>query len=36
MTTGDDAIEIAHHLHLDRLGEGLGINLRAAQYSGVD
>ena len=36
MTTGDDAIEIAHHLHLDQLGEGLGINLRAAQYSGVD
>jgi colanic acid/amylovoran biosynthesis protein len=36
VTTGDDAIEIAHHLRLARLGEGIGINLRASQYSGVD
>ena len=36
MTTGDDAIETAYQLRTDRLGEGLGVNIRAATYSGVD
>jgi polysaccharide pyruvyl transferase WcaK-like protein len=36
MTTGDDAIEIAYRLRRDSLGEGLGVNLRIADYSGVD
>jgi polysaccharide pyruvyl transferase WcaK-like protein len=33
--TGDDAIEMAYQLRSDRLGEGLGINMRASNYSGV-
>jgi polysaccharide pyruvyl transferase WcaK-like protein len=36
MTTGDDAIELAYHLRGERLGEHLGVNLRASNYSGVD
>ena len=36
MTTGDDAIEMAYRLRRDSLGDGLGINLRMADYSGVD
>jgi hypothetical protein len=36
MTTGDDAIEIAYRLRRDSFGEGLGVNLRIADYSGVD
>jgi colanic acid/amylovoran biosynthesis protein len=36
MTTGDDAIEMAYRLRPNSLGDGLGINLRMADYSGVD
>jgi colanic acid/amylovoran biosynthesis protein len=36
MTTGDDAIEMVYRLRSDSLGEGLGVNLRIADYSGVD
>jgi colanic acid/amylovoran biosynthesis protein len=36
MTTGDDAIEMAYRLKRDSLGEGLGVNVRIADYSGVD
>jgi colanic acid/amylovoran biosynthesis protein len=35
MTTGDDAIELAYQLRSKGLGDGLGISLRAAPYSGV-
>ena len=35
MTTGDDAIEMAYRLRRDSLGEGLGVNVRIADYSGV-
>jgi len=35
MTTGDDAIEMAYHLRCDRLGDHIGVNLRASDYSGV-
>jgi len=35
-TTGDDAIELAYQARSDRLGSGLGVNLRAASYSNVD
>jgi polysaccharide pyruvyl transferase WcaK-like protein len=36
MTTGDDAIELAYQLRGERLGEYLGVNLRASNYAGVD
>jgi polysaccharide pyruvyl transferase WcaK-like protein len=36
MTTGDDAIEMAYRLRSNSLGEGLGVNVRIADYSGVD
>ena len=36
MATGDDAIEMVYRLRRDSLGEGLGVNLRIADYSGVD
>jgi len=36
MTTGDDTIEMVYRLRRDSLGEGLGVNLRVADYSGVD
>ena len=36
MTTGDDAIELAYQLRGRSLGENLGVNLRASNYSGVD
>ena len=36
ITTGDDAIEMAYRFRSDRLGTGLGVNLRASSYSGVD
>ncbi len=36
MTTGDDAIEMAHQLRDDHLGECLAVNLRASGYSGID
>ncbi len=34
--TGDDAVELAWEHRASRLGDGLGVNLRQAQYSGVD
>ena len=36
ITTGDDAIEIAYRARPAFLGAGLGINLRASDYSEVD
>ncbi|MDO8431269.1 MAG: polysaccharide pyruvyl transferase family protein [Candidatus Binatus sp.] len=36
ITTGDDAIEIACPSRLASWGDALGVNLRAASYSGVD
>jgi colanic acid/amylovoran biosynthesis protein len=36
MTTGDDAIEMVYRLRRDSLSRGLGVNLRVADYSGVD
>ena len=36
MTTGDDAIEIAYRMRSERLGSGLGVNLRSSNYSEVD
>jgi polysaccharide pyruvyl transferase WcaK-like protein len=36
LTTGDDAIEIAYQSRSEQLGNGLGVNLRAASYSSVD
>ena len=36
MTTGDDAVEIAYERRPKRLGAGLGVNLRASAYAGVD
>lgn len=35
MFTGDDAIELAYSARRDEFGDGIGINLRAAIYSGV-
>ncbi len=35
MTTGDDAIEMAFGQRPDRLGDGIGVNLRASSYSEV-
>lgn len=34
--TGDDAIELAYQSRQSSLGNGIGINLRASHYSGVD
>jgi colanic acid/amylovoran biosynthesis protein len=36
IVTGDDAIELAYSAHQPKLGEGLGINLRMAAYSGIN
>ncbi len=36
MTTGDDAIELAYTARNTALGNGIGVNLRVAQYSGVN
>jgi hypothetical protein len=36
MVTGDDAIEMAAAAAPSRLGSGFGINLRAADYAGID
>lgn len=36
MTTGDDAVEMAYEQRPERLGDGIGVNLRASSYSGVD
>jgi colanic acid/amylovoran biosynthesis protein len=35
LTTGDDAIELAYQVRTEHWGNGLGINLRASDYSGV-
>jgi colanic acid/amylovoran biosynthesis protein len=36
VTTGDDAIELAYGLRAARAGDGIGVNLRAASYAGVN
>jgi polysaccharide pyruvyl transferase WcaK-like protein len=36
MVTGDDAIETAYGNRGAELGHGIGINIRAAKYSGID
>jgi polysaccharide pyruvyl transferase WcaK-like protein len=36
IATGDDAIEKAYARRVDHLGDGLGLNVRSAAYSGVD
>jgi polysaccharide pyruvyl transferase WcaK-like protein len=36
LTTGDDAIEMAYRARPAQLGDGIGINLRVAEYSGFD
>lgn len=36
LTTGDDAIELAYQVRSPHWGNGLGINLRASDYSGMD
>jgi polysaccharide pyruvyl transferase WcaK-like protein len=36
LTTGDDAIEMAYCAKPEKLGNGIGINLRVAEYSGLD
>jgi colanic acid/amylovoran biosynthesis protein len=36
MTTGDDAIELAYTARNTALGNGIGVNLRVAEYSGVN
>jgi colanic acid/amylovoran biosynthesis protein len=35
LVTGDDAIELAYDARQSALGNGIGVNLRAADYSGV-
>ena len=34
--TGDDAIELAYKARSEKFGNGIGINLRYARYSGID
>jgi colanic acid/amylovoran biosynthesis protein len=36
VVTGDDALETAHALRTDRLGCGIGVNLRISDYSAID
>jgi len=36
MNTGDEAIELAYEARTEKMGNGLGINLRVASYAGVD
>lgn len=36
LVTGDDAIELAYNHRPESLGNGLGVNLRVANYSGVN
>ncbi|MGI2905521.1 polysaccharide pyruvyl transferase family protein [Tolypothrix sp. VBCCA 56010] len=36
ITTGDDAIELAYRYRNTALGDGIGVNLRIAEYSGVN
>jgi polysaccharide pyruvyl transferase WcaK-like protein len=36
MVTGDDAIAPAYERHADHLGDSLGVNIRCADYAGVD
>jgi colanic acid/amylovoran biosynthesis protein len=35
VVTGDDALETAYELRSDRLGEGIGVNLRMSDYSAI-
>ena len=35
VVTGDDTLETAYRIRTDRLGEGIGVNLRIADYSGI-
>ena len=34
--TGDDALELPYRARVERLGDGLGLNVRTGWYSGVD
>jgi|CXWL01.1.fsa_nt_gi colanic acid/amylovoran biosynthesis protein len=34
--TGDDAIELAYNAPTQKLGNGIGVNLRVANYSGIE
>jgi colanic acid/amylovoran biosynthesis protein len=36
IVTGDDAVHMAYTARAEKLGDGLGINLRIAHYAGVD
>jgi polysaccharide pyruvyl transferase WcaK-like protein len=36
MTTGDDAIELAYEARAEEPGNGIGVNLRVSDYSGID
>jgi polysaccharide pyruvyl transferase WcaK-like protein len=35
LTTGDEAVELAYQEHANKLGSGIGVNLRIASYSEV-
>jgi len=35
VVTGDDTLETAYRIRTDRLGEGIGVNLRIADYSAI-
>ncbi len=35
MVSGDDAVDIAYEMHTEKPGEGIGINLRVADYSEI-
>jgi len=36
LTTGDDAVELAYSNRTPKLGGGIGVNVRLAQYAGAD
>jgi polysaccharide pyruvyl transferase WcaK-like protein len=36
VVTGDDAIELAYNVRKSKIGNGIGVNLRVAQYSGIN
>lgn len=36
IVTGDDALQVGYDLRCDALGSGLGVNLRLADYAGID
>lgn len=35
VVTGDDSLETAYGIRTDRLGDGIGVNLRISDYSGI-